>query len=44
MNSQKTSERLDRLIAKGEAVLRTHCPNPPGVIGFPTLDAGAFTQ
>jgi hypothetical protein len=44
MKSTKTLERLDQLIAKGEAVLRTHRPNPPGVIGFPTLDSGAFTE
>lgn len=35
---------VDALIAKGEAALRTHRPNPPGVIGFPTLDSGAFAE
>ncbi len=44
MGSERTIERLDQLIAKGEAVLRTHRPNPPNVIGFPTLDSGAFTE
>jgi len=32
------------LIVKGEAVLQTHRPNPPNVIGFPTLESGAFTE
>ena len=36
-------ERLQQLIQKGNAVLRTHRPNPPNVIGFPTLDSGQFT-
>jgi predicted nucleotide-binding protein len=36
-------ERLDQLITKGEAVLRTHREPSPNVIGFPTLDHGAFT-
>jgi len=31
-------------MGKGEAVLRTHRTNPPNVIGFPTLDCGAFTE
>jgi hypothetical protein len=37
-------EKVQRLIEKGEEVLRTHKPNPPGVIGFPTLDSGAFSS
>jgi len=36
-------ESLERLIQKGKAVLQTHKPNAPGVIGFPTLDSQAFT-
>lgn len=44
MGSERTIERLDQLIAKGEAVLQTHRPNPPNVFGFPTLDSGAFTE
>jgi len=44
MSAEKTVERLEHLIAKGDAVLRTHRPNPPNVIGFPTLDPGAFTE
>jgi hypothetical protein len=37
-------ERIADLIDKGKSVLATDTPNPPGVIGFPTLDHGAFTQ
>ena len=36
-------EKLQKLIDKGSDVLRTHRPNPPNVIGFPTLDSGAFS-
>ena len=36
-------ERVQRLIEKGHQVLATHSPNPPNVIGFPTLDSGAFS-
>lgn len=35
--------RINKLIEKGNAVLKTHRPNSPGVIGFPTLDSGQFT-
>lgn len=35
-------EKVQQLIDKGRALLRTHRPNAPNVIGFPTLDAGAF--
>ena len=37
-------DRAKALIKKGEAVLATHRPNSPGVIGFPTLDSGAFAE
>lgn len=37
-------KRLDKLISKGEKVLLSHTPNPPGVIGFPTLDSSQFTS
>jgi hypothetical protein len=37
------AEKVERLIQKGQEVLKTHRPNPPGVIGFPTLDSGAFS-
>lgn len=37
------AEKLERLIEKGKAVLATHKPNPPNVIGFPTLELSAFT-
>jgi len=36
-------DRLQQLIQKGNSVLQTHRPNPPNVIGFPTLNSGAFT-
>lgn len=36
-------EKVQGLIDKGREVLSTHRPNPPNVIGFPTLDSGAFT-
>jgi len=36
--------RISQVIAKGEDVLKTHKPNPPNVVGFPTLDSGAFTE
>jgi len=42
--STQNAERIDQLITKGEAVLGTHRANPRGVIGFPTLDSGAFTE
>ncbi|QYJ89868.1 hypothetical protein [Shewanella halotolerans] len=35
-------EKVDKLIEKGQAVLASHRPNPPGVIGFPTCDSGIF--
>jgi len=43
-NSQRFQARIKRLLAKGSAVLETHSPNPPNVIGFPTLDPGTFTE
>ncbi len=42
--SQKLKRRIERLLAKGQSVLATHKPNPPNVIGYPTLDSGAFTE
>lgn len=44
MATQKVIARLDSLISKGQSVLATHRPNPPNVIGFSTLDSGAFTE
>lgn len=41
--SSDNISRVDQLIEKGEAVLTTHRPNAPNVIGFPTLDSGEFT-
>ena len=43
-SSEKLLARIERLIAKGITVLDTHSPNPPGVIGGPTLDPGFFAQ
>jgi hypothetical protein len=37
-------ERVQQLIKKGEVVLQTHRPNPPNVIGFPTLNTGEFAS
>lgn len=42
--AQRFQVRIEQLLAKGNAVLETHSPNPPNVIGFPTLDPGAFTE
>jgi hypothetical protein len=36
--------RLDQLIEKADQVLATHRPNPPNVIGFPTLGSGPFAE
>jgi hypothetical protein len=45
MNSKdEILTRLDALIQKADNVLRTHKPNPPNVIGFPTLDFEAFSE
>jgi len=37
-------DRLDALIAKADEVLSTHEPNPPNIIGFPTLSTEAFSE
>ena len=42
--TQRFKVQIERLLAKGSTVLETHSPNPPGVIGFPTLDHGAFAE
>lgn len=45
MAAQRAVERLDQLIAKGQAVLGTHRPSAGLVpINYPTLDSGAFTE
>jgi hypothetical protein len=41
---QDILDRLDALIAKGNKVLATHSPNPPNVIGYPTLSSEAFSE
>jgi uncharacterized protein (TIGR02391 family) len=47
-NERKIDEpvinRLNQLIADADAVLRTHTPNPPNIIGFPTLEEEAFRK
>ena len=44
MTSNENSERLRKLISQGEEVLRTHRPNAPHVIGFPTLNFQSFSE
>jgi hypothetical protein len=41
---EKFLERIKQLLEKAEKVKATHKPNPPGVIGFPTLDEDAFFE
>jgi hypothetical protein len=41
---ERIVSRLDELIEKGDEVLGTHKPNPPNVIGFPTLASGRFAE
>lgn len=36
--------RAEQLLEKGRAVSDSHRPNPPNVIGFPTLDSAAFAE
>jgi len=40
----KLVERIQQLLEKAEKVKATHRPNPPNVIGFPTLDEDAFFE
>jgi len=40
---EKLLKRIEEL-KKAEEVKRTHKPNPPNVIGFPTLDEDAFLE
>ena len=41
---ERIRARLTALIEKGEAVLATHTPEPPGVFGFPTLDTQRYAE
>jgi len=41
---EKIISRIDDLIKKGQDVISTHKPNPPNVIGFPTLNSERFTE
>jgi hypothetical protein len=36
-------DRINELVQKGNDVLKTHTPNPSGIIGFPTLNSAQFT-
>jgi len=40
----KALQQVERLIEKGDRVLATHRPNPPNVVGFSTLDSGAYAE
>lgn len=44
MKAEDLAARAQVLIEKGAAVLLTHSRPPPNVIGFPTLDSGAFSE
>jgi hypothetical protein len=37
-------QRIDVLLQKGNQVLATHKPNPPNIIGLPTLNHGSFAE
>jgi len=41
---EKLLERIDQLLQKADKVKATHTPNPPNVIGFPTLDEDVFLE
>lgn len=36
--------RIESLLQKGEQVIASHRPDPPNVIGFPTLNASIFAE
>ncbi len=40
----QVNKRIEALIKKGAEVLLTHKPNPPGFIGFSTLDDQAYAE
>ena len=41
---EKIRSRAAALVEKGEGVAATHRPNPPNVIGFPTLNTSAYAE
>ena len=41
---ERIRDRANALVAKGHAVLATHRPNPPGAIGFPTLNTQEYAN
>jgi uncharacterized protein (TIGR02391 family) len=43
-NLSQAVNRLDQLIAQADAVIATHTPNPPNMIGFATLSTEKFQQ
>lgn len=42
--TENLARRLNQLISQADTVRSTHTPNPPNVIGFPTLNKGQFQQ
>ena len=42
--SHRFQERIERLLEKGSTVLATHSPNPSNMLGYSTLDPGAFAE
>ena len=40
----QVGRRLEALVQKGQAVMDTHRPNPPNMIGFSTLDWARYTE
>jgi hypothetical protein len=44
MAEPTNSERLEHLIVKGEAVIQTYQPSPPGAFGYATLGSGPFSE
>jgi hypothetical protein len=44
LDKQLLIARIEALIQKADKVLTTHKPNPPNVVGFPTLSSGEFTE
>jgi hypothetical protein len=44
LDKAKIAQRIDELIHKGDKTIATHSSNPPGMIGFATLETGIFTE
>ena len=43
-SEKQMRSRIEELIEKADKVLATHRPNPPNVIGYPTLNKGTFVE